>query len=99
MKLEVPDEEAADGDGHLHVEKAKQALAAAARCVDAADYSTLQAVCAACTVGVGGLGEGLGPWMQPSQLPYWQPACCVCVLGGGGSLPLYPPYSGTPLAV
>lgn len=59
MKLEVPEEEAVDGDKRLPVDKAKQALAAAARGVDAADYSTLQAVRAACTVP----GVGSGSWM------------------------------------
>ena len=50
MKLEVPEKGAADDDRLLPADKAKQALAAAAKGVDAADYSTLQAVSAACSV-------------------------------------------------
>lgn len=59
MQLEVPEEEAANGKRCLPIDKAKQALAAAARGVDAADYSTLQEVMAACNMGGGGLGLGV----------------------------------------
>ena len=54
MRLEGAEEEVdSGGDGHLAVDKAKQALIAAARGVQAADYSTLQVVSAPCTPPVG----------------------------------------------
>lgn len=53
MRLEGAEEDADNGGGHLAVDKAKQALVAAARGVQAADYTTLQVVRAVCTPPVG----------------------------------------------
>ena len=96
MKLEVPEEEAAYGDRRLPVDKAKQVLAAAARGVDAADYSTLQAVSAVASGACSGRAGREGVWRRSGGggFGWWWgvcyssvvPCCMQCALLMAGFL-------------